>query len=378
MSAENLSSHDIATLQLQLKLTGDYPGLLCGVFDDPTREALRRFQERESVGGETGVVDAHTRCALDRCAYATFDDQLGIEVEEVARARPEGLKTAASESTEARQVAHDTRLVGLAFSGGGIRSATFNLGVIQALAELKLLHLFDYVSTVSGGGYIGSWLSALITRRGGSIEDVARELCPNAGDAGVPGYSRESQAIRFLRGYSNYLTPRLGLLSADTLSAVATYLRNLYLNLTILILLLVAVLLRAADSGGADLFAHADRPALGMTFLWCGLALLVVPTSAIVGANLAYRTPASRYASSPWYAQTRVDPAALLGARRGRRLPRRVLVQRAAAARTSATTCAGWALVGAIFALVAWIVGGIAYLLAEARAAGNSAARSHR
>ena len=40
---------------------------------------------------------------------------------------------------------------GLAFSGGGIRSATFNLGVIQALAEEKLLQKFDYLSTISGG-----------------------------------------------------------------------------------------------------------------------------------------------------------------------------------------------------------------------------------
>src|ERR1700735_579509 len=56
--------------------------------------------------------------------------------------------------------AHAANLVGVAFSGGGIRSATFNLGVLQALAELKLLHRVDYLSTVSGGGYIGGWLAA--------------------------------------------------------------------------------------------------------------------------------------------------------------------------------------------------------------------------
>src|ERR1700675_4221723 len=48
------------------------------------------------------------------------------------------------------------QLMGLAFSGGGIRSATFNLGVLQALAELQLLGKIDYLSTVSGGGNIGS------------------------------------------------------------------------------------------------------------------------------------------------------------------------------------------------------------------------------
>src|SRR4051812_6702409 len=65
----------------------------------------------------------------------------------------------------------------LCLSGGGIRSAAFCLGVIQALAvhprsfpqggaesvgkaDKSLLSTFHYLSTVSGGGYIGSWLSA--------------------------------------------------------------------------------------------------------------------------------------------------------------------------------------------------------------------------
>ncbi len=55
----------------------------------------------------------------------------------------------------------------LCFSGGGIRSATFGLGVLQGLAHLGLLGKFDYLSTVSGGGYLGSWLSAWIHREGG-------------------------------------------------------------------------------------------------------------------------------------------------------------------------------------------------------------------
>src|SRR6266436_6339892 len=54
--------------------------------------------------------------------------------------------------------------IGIAFSGGGIRSATFNLGVLQALAGMGLLKIIDYMSTVSGGSYIGSWLLAWIKR----------------------------------------------------------------------------------------------------------------------------------------------------------------------------------------------------------------------
>src|SRR5262245_32489528 len=62
--------------------------------------------------------------------------------------------------------ASNSHLVGLAFSGGGIRSATFNLGLLQGLADLKLLPLVDYLSTVSGGGYVGAWLAAWIQRAG--------------------------------------------------------------------------------------------------------------------------------------------------------------------------------------------------------------------
>jgi hypothetical protein len=54
-------------------------------------------------------------------------------------------------------------LVGLAFSGGGIRSATFSLGVVQKLAQCGLLPLADYLCTVSGGGYLGSCLSSLMS-----------------------------------------------------------------------------------------------------------------------------------------------------------------------------------------------------------------------
>src|SRR5581483_1905379 len=55
-------------------------------------------------------------------------------------------------------------LSGLALSGGGIRSSTFALGVLQALAEKGYLRHFDYLSTVSGGGYIGSSLTWLLGR----------------------------------------------------------------------------------------------------------------------------------------------------------------------------------------------------------------------
>src|SRR5258706_9984043 len=67
---------------------------------------------------------------------------------------------------------HASARSALCFSGGGIRSATFGLGVLQGLAAYSrkrsgerpdLLGEFDYLSTVSGGGYLGSWFSAWAT-----------------------------------------------------------------------------------------------------------------------------------------------------------------------------------------------------------------------
>ena len=126
--------------------------------------------------------------------------------------------------------AQHSGLMGLCFSGGGIRSATFNLGVLQGLAELNLLRCFDYLSTVSGGGYIHQWFAAWIQRR--RFEEVEKQLIPLPEPCN-PGSHPEP--IRWLRRYSNYLTPEKGLFTADTWVAIATWLRNTLLNQLILI-----------------------------------------------------------------------------------------------------------------------------------------------
>ncbi|MEK6321256.1 MAG: patatin-like phospholipase family protein [Acidobacteriota bacterium] len=133
----------------------------------------------------------------------------------------------------------DKKRAALCISGGGIRSATFALGVVQSLARLKLLKEFDYLSTVSGGGYVGSWLSAWIHRDPKGTEGVFNQLKDKPKSALEP----EPRPIRHLRAYSNYLTPRLGLLSADTWTLVATVARNLILNWTVFLPLMLAALL---------------------------------------------------------------------------------------------------------------------------------------
>ncbi len=162
--------------------------------------------------------------------------------ETVWSAELEAIRGPETAERRARERAHAERLFGISLSGGGIRSATFNLGMLQALAAKKLLGRADYLSINSGGGYIGSWLLAWIKRQG--IDRVQHELARVPGedpsqDDDVP----EAKPVSFLRGFSNYLTPKVGLFSADTWMVVATYARNLILNLTILIAALSALLL---------------------------------------------------------------------------------------------------------------------------------------
>lgn len=163
--------------------------------------------------------------------------------------------------------AHAATLSGLAFSGGGIRSATFNLGVIQALAEMKLLSHFDYLSTVSGGGYIGGWLSKWTWECGGDICKVEEELASQK-----VSFEPRTQPwpVQFLRRYSNYLAPRVGLFSADTWTLVCTYCRNTILNMIMLLSWLAVLFLapRLVLMGVAPYGA-----AVGLDPVWAALAI---------------------------------------------------------------------------------------------------------
>lgn len=188
-------------------------------------------------------------------------------------------RSGATEEAELSAPCPPENLAGLALSGGGIRSATYCLGLLQGLAELKLLRAFDYVSTVSGGGYIGGWWSAWLSREedgtaGGifpaaegndllrSEEDYIRPGPARGGsDFGRPSIPEGSASaakdpIHHLRLYANYLTPRRGLLSFDTWRAATFVSRNLVLTWAILIPVLAAVVLTG------QLYYTAIAPAL--------------------------------------------------------------------------------------------------------------------
>ncbi len=166
--------------------------------------------------------------------------------------------------------------VGLALSGGGIRSATFCLGVLQALAQEKRLSAFDYLSTVSGGGYIGSWLTAWIHRS--DLDTVQRQLACRTGPS-------EPAEVTWLRRYSNYLTPKLGLFSLDSLTLVATWLRNCALNLVVILSFLGALFLLPMIALGVLSSIQRGLPVLGYAAVVAGQLFLVG-----IGFNLYHQS----------------------------------------------------------------------------------------
>ncbi|WP_220461522.1 patatin-like phospholipase family protein [Rugamonas apoptosis] len=171
--------------------------------------------------------------------------------------------------------------VGLALSGGGIRSATFGLGVLQALAARQALDQFDYLSTVSGGGYIGAWLSAWIHRAG--LEQVQAALGRAGGGPGAAPHTLEPEQVSWLRRYSNYLTPRVGLFSVDSLTLITIWTRNVTLSL-IIVLAFFAVLLLLPRLALLYVTGLIDTPPVALGYLAGLMGAGVLP--AVLVANM--------------------------------------------------------------------------------------------
>lgn len=214
----------------------------------------------------------------------TFDDVLDDELSALARARErDGIADANGAPC----------LTGLALSGGGIRSATFCLGVLQTLARRGILRRFDYLSCVSGGNYIGTWLSSLIYRRGGRVRGaetvLERAAYAEKRTGGQPDTESgvvESHAVAYLRSYSNYLAPKAGGFTVDTWTAIATYLRNLILNQTMLVLFFAALLLVPQLIGQAFLAGGTATSFLAPETMVLGACALLLFSVVFIALNL--------------------------------------------------------------------------------------------
>ncbi len=220
------------------------------------------------VGSKRGARQKESELiAKSQDGTAPAHDRMRITQSSADAAKGESTGSAAEKHLPA------TETFGLALSGGGIRSATFSLGVLQALATNRLLTKFDYLSTVSGGGYLGAWLSAWIYRQGGDVAAVSAALAKNP----ATGH-REPDQVQWLRRYSNYLTPRVGALSMDALTVMMIWLRNVILNVLILVAVVAALLLLPKIALGGFSWL-AKNP---IYVKWGAAILAVISLSAVV------------------------------------------------------------------------------------------------
>ncbi len=89
----------------------------------------------------------------------------------------------------------DAAFVGLALSGGGIRSASFATGVMQGLHELGYLDHVGYISSVSGGGYAAAWYLTHVGEKAQRGETMTPDML----------FSPGSEHLQHLNQFGNYL-----------------------------------------------------------------------------------------------------------------------------------------------------------------------------
>ena len=154
---------------------------------------------------------------------------------------------------------------GLAFSGGGIRSACFNLGVAKGLYEKRLFKQIDYLSTVSGGGYIGSAISWFYQgRKKDDNRQGGRRSFPFGDAKPIESQALDNHWVKKLTYGANYLAPGGGIGMLAFLGAV---IRSILANLVVWGLLLFGLFWGALRCG------IQDRPEFFMSLLVFDMAL---------------------------------------------------------------------------------------------------------
>lgn len=262
----------------ELKMLVDDLLLSRQAFDEYTRshreEPIRGAVPSPEIEQKNAQISRRTQALADQVRWA----ELRVADHAYARSRASKLKA-------------------LCLSGGGIRSATFGLGILEGLAQAsnaengeptELLREFDYISTVSGGGYIGGWFSSWISRC--SFPAVVRALQHGRGDKLDP----DAEPVSFLREYSNYLNPKLGLTSADTWALVATVLRNILLNWLVLLPLIGSVLVLPRLLAAAILWLQQMPSSYAEP-----LAFLALICSMVAFCCLCFALPATEITNPP-------------------------------------------------------------------------------
>jgi predicted acylesterase/phospholipase RssA len=220
-----------------------------------------------------------------------FEPLLRPEMAEVGRARPAVKKVldavAAGGDLKADEQPYT---IGLALSGGGIRSATVSLGVMQRLAKAGILKEVDYLSTVSGGGYIGAALTWWLNHKEAGrfrydtgarfpfgITDP-KEAEPKEGAINAP------LPLQYLRVQGKYLSPGNGI---TVWSGLAITLRSILLNLLVWVPIVALAVLLLLWFGQSSLLN-------GLPFMVHMLAPQILTTvSTVTGAAAEFDATAS-------------------------------------------------------------------------------------
>jgi len=167
-----------------------------------------------------------------------------INDDEYAGAR--GVVEKELEHLKIRRGTEPDNIYGLALSGGGIRSASFCLGVVQALSKQRWLEKFDYMSTVSGGSYLGGSLSWLWLNKWKDKTECTQsfgtqpENFPygtgyrHSNPAGDKADRNQAALMRHLRQHGNYMVPGHGI---TTLSFLSVMLRSITMGFVTLIVI---------------------------------------------------------------------------------------------------------------------------------------------
>jgi hypothetical protein len=212
----------------------------------------------------------------------------------------------------------------LCLSGGGIRSASFALGLLQCFASdpkgsaprqptppgERLLTKFKYLSTVSGGGYIGSWLSAWLMRAGeaGATTRVIEDLGELKADCEPP-------QITNLRSDSSYLTPKVGALSADLWADLAMIVRNLMLNWAVILPALCAVALAVKGYAAIEFALLQPSPDNLSCWLWAAAIAAVLAFLVSLSYQSANRPSQGRSnRTQGWFLRCDLVPAVIAAA----------------------------------------------------------------
>ena len=187
-------------------------------FDEVFQEEVEAINVRRRELGRTDFVE------LEIEVDAAFAPSGELNSKQSSEARPlslgsksttRGQKKTRPEREPVLRPTAKSNVVGLALSGGGVRSASFCLGALQALDKADVLKNIDYLSTVSGGGYIGTSLSAAMTHSKGEFP-FKSSLTQD-----------EPYPVQHIRNHSNYLFPRG---SINFFYNIAIYLRGLLAN----------------------------------------------------------------------------------------------------------------------------------------------------